>query len=261
VVAVLAETLSAYVSRGEFYGFAVMFQQMSLFGDVFHTRHALSGVEWTLRVEVLFYLFMAALKFAGFIDGRCSRWLPIMLALSVLTLFVLPPHPGRWAWCFGYLNLYAPFLLLGVFFYLYEQGRVNAWTIASVSMGVLVGYWLLLPGWQAPTANTHFAAVALLMFVALWVLRRQISLPKTVLLLSELTYAVYLFHNWIYDYVLAAAARIVQNWWATNILAFFSLLAVCWLATRLIERPAVRFGHSFSQRFQPQAAQAVTASA
>lgn len=46
--------------------------QISLTGDFFDTPYTLAGVEWTLRIEILFYLLMAVFKSAGTLEKKIS---------------------------------------------------------------------------------------------------------------------------------------------------------------------------------------------
>ncbi|PJE18143.1 MAG: hypothetical protein CK430_00640 [Legionella sp.] len=49
--------------------------QLLLIGDFFQTPYSLNGVEWTLRIEVLFYLFMFAMRYFKII-GQYEYALP-----------------------------------------------------------------------------------------------------------------------------------------------------------------------------------------
>jgi len=244
--AVLFETTLAAWSGQPFRGWGVLLGQMSLFGDAFQVPHALAGVEWTLRVEVLFYLFMAALKVGGVIDGRWKAALPAVLVLGIVGLFLMPRVPGKWAWCYAYLNLYGPFLLLGALYYLVQSGRASASLATGASLAVLLGYWILLPQLQPPPSQSHFAFYGLIVFLVLWLRRDKLSIGPFGLLLSELTYPVYLFHNWLYEPIQRAVTRVLPTW--SLIATLLGLLAFCWVTVRLVERPAIRIGQRLSAR-------------
>ena len=233
---------------------AVLLQQLSLFGDFMQTPHALGGVDWTLRIEVLFYLFMAMIKGVGLIDGARAPWLPLVVLLAALGLSVAPRVPGSWSetWCYGYLNLYGPFLLLGVMFRLHDVGRVTRGECAAIAALLLVAHWIALPLVQPQGIQSHFTAAGLAVFVALWQLRASLHIGAFGLLLSELTYPVYLFHNWLYDPLLAAVGRYVSVPGLQHACAVALLFIFCWLTVRLIERPAIRLGQVLSRRVRKQ---------
>ena len=250
VLAVLAELLCGQ----PFPGWPVLLAQLSLFGDAFHARHTLGGVEWTLRVEVLFYLFMAVLKAAGIVDGRWCRVMPLVLVTTMAVLFIVAPMPGRWAWCYGYLNLYGPFLLLGACFYLLEHGRLGVWACAGISAFALLGYWILLSSWQPAFRETHFTGYAFVVFVLFWRLRGSLSIGAFGLAVSELTYAVYLFHDWLYQRLFGLLGSSIASSLLGHALTFMALMAVCWLATRCVEQPMIRAGQRLSNRWRSSAA-------
>jgi len=252
VIAVLIQTTGDVWVHGEHVNFLNLLLSVSLCGDLFQMPYTLGGVEWTLRVEVLFYVFMVVLKFCGLIDGRHARWLPLVLAITAFGLLVMPPTPGgAWTWCIAYYNLFGPFLLLGAFFYLHENGRLGSGSLAAITALVLLGIWIVTPIWQPNLAGQHFVAYGFGIFFLFWLVRQRLSLPAPAALLSELTYAVYLFHNWMYDYLLGASRELFRKEWAADLAALCLLLFVCWIATRFVERPAVRLGARLSRRFQP----------
>ena len=56
MVAVLMEAAINSFFYGVFPDMSVLVPQLLLIGDFFGTPYSLGGVEWTLRVEVLFYV-------------------------------------------------------------------------------------------------------------------------------------------------------------------------------------------------------------
>lgn len=56
---------------------SILIPQILLMGDFFQTPHTLAGVEWTLRIEVMFYAFMALLKTVGLFNKQ--QWMPCVL--------------------------------------------------------------------------------------------------------------------------------------------------------------------------------------
>ncbi len=249
VVAVAIEAVLNYYANGQFVGFGVLLQQMSLLGDFFETPHALKGVEWTLRIEVLFYVAMAVLKFAGFINGRFTPAFPYVLAGIVLFLFAMTPFPGRWTWSFAYVNLYAPFLFLGVFYFLVEKKTINATICCLMTLFVIVGYWLLIPVLQPAWISAHFVIYAFILFFAAWFFRGKLRLPGWALLLSELTYSFYLFHNWLYDWVVLYVKSLLSNAFLVNVWSVLILLFICWIFLRVIEKPFVKIGKNLFKKY------------
>lgn len=90
-----------------------------LIGDFFGTPLALAGVEWTLRVEVCFYLFVFSLKDMKVL-GKEKVVIVAMLAITVF-LQLAPPFPIKENWHFGYFTLYFPFLFIGSTIFIVEK--------------------------------------------------------------------------------------------------------------------------------------------
>lgn len=70
----------------------ILVPQLLLIGDFFSTPYTLAGVEWTLRVEIIFYVFMAMLKAGGFWDKR-KHLLIFVLLITTGLMSQLPAFP------------------------------------------------------------------------------------------------------------------------------------------------------------------------
>lgn len=218
----------------------VLIPQLLLIGDFFDSPHTLNGVEWTLRVEILFYGLMLLLRYLNFV-GKKEYALALILTLITVLLRFIPQLPGETFPNHGYLNIYGPFLFVGVFFWLYENKKIPLSMLAVFVSFVFIQHWSLidtiLPAWR----KAHFAGLAFLLFVAVWSLRDRLYSNGLVLFLSELTYPVYLFHNWLFDYIKqwSLAGGIFHQ----NRYALIMLLMISAAAVKLIEKPGVRFGN------------------
>ena len=73
ITAVLLQTAVLYFYKHKAPVLEHLIPQMLLLGDFFHTPYALSGVEWTLRIEIVFYLFMTLLGSIGAFQKNCER--------------------------------------------------------------------------------------------------------------------------------------------------------------------------------------------
>lgn len=214
--------------------------RLLLVGDFFHTDYALAGVEWTLRIEVMFYAFMAALKSLGIIER--PAFLPAFLVLCTILLHVATPFPHLVAWSYGYLTLYGPFLFIGVIIYLIEHRKSNI-QISIFSIAVIFYMFLTLiskiqPNWK----DSNYAAFAILIFLATWLLKDKITSGATIKLISSMTYSVYLFHKWSWQYLTALVNNFGTNRLPINAQVFFILLVVCYTLHIVIEKHGINFG-------------------
>jgi peptidoglycan/LPS O-acetylase OafA/YrhL len=259
VIAVLIQIIVQYEHWS--FSFTVLVPQLLLIGDFFGTPYTLTGVEWTLRVEIVFYVFMAMLKTAGF-WGERKHLLIFVLLITTGLMNQLPIFPdGLGIGVFkGYFLIYGPFLFLGAGFWLYEQAWISfSWFFALIII-VFVNYFNLISIYQSGWLPHHFAALGFLLFTVAWFFRSRFKVSTTILLLSDLTYAVYLFHNWMFDIFKENALELLslrqgQKFLTlellslqqcTNFLTLVSLFAFCFLFHRIIERPANKLGRIIS---------------
>lgn len=231
---------------------AELLPHLLLIGDLFATPYALHGVEWTLRVEVVFYAFMGIGRWA---QGRAGRhwpqawgWRP-WLWLGVLLCAGLAPIPAGDVWSRGYLTLYAPCLLLGAMWQLRATQRVT-WAELLLFHGVVLGLHVLqLMRYQPQWLGAALVPLALGVFLLLWWPRTQLPQSRWIRHVSDLTFAVYVFHNWMFEVagmVLAHAGLAVAP---AKLQALLLLLLFCWAMGRLVEQPGIRLGQALARRF------------
>jgi peptidoglycan/LPS O-acetylase OafA/YrhL len=240
MVAVLAEY--GMQTSGQRVPVSTLLWQLSLLGNWNDTPYALGTAEWTLRLELMFYLLMAALRGLGLMAWRGGAILPLLYAALVLVLFAVGPWPNHAANGLGYVSLYFPFLLVGAIVQLQERGSVSRLTAVLFVAWVLCCHYLGLVRWQAAWLNAYFPLLALSLFLVLWWGRRLWSGPAWLLWLSELTYAVYLLHNWAFDRLRDGATQLGAGTVMAPALALLALLVVCAALVRAVEQPGIRWG-------------------
>lgn len=248
MLAVLVEQ-TGLMLQGDELKVSVLLAQLLLIGDWLDTPYTLGGVEWTLRMEVLFYVFMACLHSLGLTRWRNGAALLWVYAICVAGLFVLKPWPTHEDWTFGYGGLYFPFLLLGSGFFLYERRIVAGWHFAGFVLLVLVLHYKGLQMWQPRWLDAHFGILALGLFTLAWLMRSKLVETPAVLWWSGLTYAVYLFHYWLFDWLAAGWTK--MGWYPLLVpwAALCGLLLVCAILVRWVEQPAIRRGRRLSRRW------------
>lgn len=227
---------------------SVWIPRLLLLGDFFDTKYSLNGVEWTLRVEILFYLFMATLKSMGVL--RKAAVLPLVFLLCTALLDLAKPFPSHTDWTVGNLNLYGPFLFVGALIYLAEQKlAATGQCIISVAL-IFVAYLILTPKIQPRWSDTHAAFLALGIFLGAWWWRRQMPGGRVVTALSSLTYAVYLFHNWLWPHLEKLVAHVANTVTPSNATVFLMLIVICHLLHHTVERYGVAVGRRLVARFR-----------
>ena len=249
--AVLGHYVFLFAQHGVRPEAATLLPQLLLIGDLTGTPYALHGIEWTLRLELGFYLLMAACSASGLTRARHGGALALVFGALLVLLHVLPPFPTYTEWSRGYVSLYLPFLLLGSMWWLFEHRRVRGLTLALFVATACVLYRLGLQAWQPRWQHTWFIEVALSLFVLAWLLRKRLPTPAWVLALSELTYAVYLLHVWLFEPFRDAALRVGTGGGVADLAGIAGVLASSWLLVRAIERPGIALGRRLARGLTP----------
>lgn len=241
VFAVFAEAYVGFIVQGlELPPLSVWIPRLLLVGDFFDTPYALEGVEWTLRIEIVFYLFMAILKSAGLF--KRPEALPALFVLCTGVLHLVKPFPEFAGWSNGYLSLYGPFLFVGSLIYLAEHRKANRKYCIVGAIFIFMAFLVLLAKIQPNWKESNYAAFALLLFLAAWGIRGQLTGGPLIRLLSDLTYSVYLFHNWLWFYLMALATKIGFSSTPYSLPVLLSLLIFCYVINRTVEKHGIKLG-------------------
>ena len=217
-----------------------------LVGDIFHTPYTLGGVEWTLRVEVLFYLTIYFLKFFKIIER--PKILVGSFFLISMAIVLMGPYPMGYGWSDGYLSIFFPFLFFGSVVYLFEKKYIGITVLCLFGFFVVTNYHVRAPLINKGIVSTsYFALYALILFMVSWFYRRNFKFSKLILFFSNLTYSIYLFHNWIWDWIDRFLNYYVKDIFFNQLSTLIILLILCTLLTQTIEIPCIKLGKRISR--------------
>ena len=200
VTAIIIETaVNHYMEGVAIPPASTLIPRLLLLGDYFGVPPALWGVEWTLRIEVAFYVFMAIASKAGLIQH--SRYLPLLYLVASAALCIAPNFPSAPGLAYGYFTLYAPFLFVGSLIYLFQKEMADKRTAVVAGLLIITVFLLEIPHLQPSWKDSNYAIIAVLVFLFGFATRQHLPDGKIIRLLSNLTYSVYLFHNWTWYYI------------------------------------------------------------
>jgi peptidoglycan/LPS O-acetylase OafA/YrhL len=241
VTAIILESLfDHYISAIPFPDTYTFLQRILLIGDFFNTPYALQGVEWTLRIEVIFYFYMFVIKATGAFNQQ--KLLPLLHMVAAIGIFIIPSFPGPGTWTTGYFNAYVPFLLAGSILYLSQQ-RLASRVVCTISIIALLFISMsVISEYQPRWKTSHYAGYATIIFITAMLLRQQLLDSKGLRILSDMTYSVYLFHNWAWNYIaIPVKSAGLQGISAQGAITLI-LLALCYFMHKTVETYGIRLG-------------------
>lgn len=249
ISAVLLQIVYQYYNNENIVSLTDLLAQLLLIGDFFNTPYTLGNVEWTLRVEIMFYIYMGVLKYFNLAEKSKYSFLSI-LVLSTLLLGILKPIPSIDIWSKGYFTIYGPFLFLGVFIYYREKGIINNFFFIGLTILVLGQYYWLISIYQTNWINQHFATLAVILFLLSSKFQNKLIILPGFIILSELTYSVYLLHNWIWDPIMKFINILNLTFIHSDIQAVVILFIICFIMLKTIEKPFIKIGSKITKNFQ-----------
>nr|WP_315194292.1 acyltransferase [uncultured Aquabacterium sp.] len=227
IIAVLMQFL---IVDGQLPGWGHLRPRLSLLGDFTGTGNVLNGVDWTLRIEILFYAFVFATAFLS-ASPAAKKLKPHILPLTIFACLALPAFPQGP----NTVNACLPHFMVGAALYYHEQRRLNLTTLVSLTTLVL----FTTPG----KGNT----LGVGLFFAAWTARDWLPQSRLIVSLASISYAVYLLHAWFIVHVTDHTAPIFQSKALAMSFAFLLMFAICYLLHFTIEKPFMSVGRSLSK--------------
>ena len=190
----------------------------------------MSGVYWTLYVEVLFYCAAPLLRYMG---ERAIAIAPYAFIAAMGAFWIF--RGGVNAALF-----YALFCLAGMQFGAWNRGRLSGRNLV-VAMAVVT-----VASGAFPIVSIYLAAAPAICCVLLWIALRTNLQSKAMQFLGRVSYSWYLIHAVIGFPVRAALAA---NPWLAALTAALLTLLISVATFMWIERPTIRFGSRLASRF------------
>ncbi len=225
---------SQYLSLGHLQPWSQLWPKFTLMGDFTHTDFGL-GVEWTLRIEVTFYLFAAALTLLPKFKYRYPL-LTLLITIATIICALMPPFPDWNPYTLGYFNQFFPFLMAGMGLYYFDIGKTP---ILAVTPIILIAL-----------SEMYAMAMPLLMFFAFFAAmtqRRHLPNWQWAKHISCITYGFYMIHLWLWDYLLPRFLSRGLSLGKSEALTFVCLLLVCYTAHYSIEKPGISIGRRLAK--------------
>ena len=226
-----------------FEDFYSLFLQISLLGDFFNLDYGLGGVEWTLRMELYFYIIMYIFRFFDIFN---NKFFSLNYVIFSFLLNQAGPIPTT-RFTSGYISLYLPIIFIGSCFYQIEHKTKERFFNICISVGLFVGHLLMCIIFNKPNDYFMFAIIGMGVFCFFWSIRNYILfLDSIVYWPASLTYVVYLSHKWINE------LNIIGTYFGTSLLrifvVFFVVIIVSFFVHMVIERPGVAIGRSILRK-------------
>lgn len=224
------------------YTFTDLLANLSLFRD--WTGHIpLDGVNWTLEVEIKFYLLSAL--FAGVtLAGR--PYLAMFAGVAALIGFEYGAQlPVGWVPPANFLFAakYILFMTIGTNFYMMHKGRISATRgviLSAISLYVFV--YVSTPG------DKYSYAFALCVFSMFYLARDSFKTNKVLGFFADISYPLYAMHA-AFGYV---GIRILMDLGLPSYVALVAQMvitvSVAYLIHRFVENPSQRLGRDLSMR-------------
>ncbi len=257
-VALLAEWLAVY-AQSKFYGRPMAFTPLvylcnaSLLDTIFGNGYV-DLVNWTLAIEVKFYLLMAVLR-PWILRGRI---LPL-IGFSLLAVAVAAAEQQRMIHVpvlFGQEVMCIGFMLIGTLFHYRMAGLIGP-AKAICAGAVLLG--LFAAGWRVGPIQEQFPTVmvnylyALAIFGLAYMARDLFHTRRWLDFLADVSFPLYLIHSVLgYSLMTFVIRSLGFSYAAALAAAVVAMISFAWLLHRVVERPTLVIGKRLAGRLSTE---------
>lgn len=235
IFAVLIELAILKFNGTPMISMADILPRLLLIGDFFHTPYALTGVEWTLRAEILFYVFMALTKATSLYENKKL----FFLAMIILSFGMLLCYPFPNGLAIGYTFLFMHFLFAGVVINLFKNREISGFSTLLFCIFILCIFFYLYPIHHSNYSQSNFPLIAMGVFLLFFYLNDKLELNKFISFIAKLTFPIYLFHNFL---ILFIERRLDVLSLSSRVTAFICFFIFVVTIHFLIEKPFIKLG-------------------
>lgn len=245
----IVTVLITYLIAWEKPNFSVLIPQLLLIGDAFHTPYALNGIEWTLRVEMMFYGIMLMLKLMGFFDAQ-KQALPWVFVIAAVVANYFSPFPSWIDITKANYSIAFQFLFLGCVIYLYDIKKVNWMFLIFFIAIAFYNAYRLINLYHVDFKNDTYPILAFGVFLLVWLSRERLKINPIVVFLSNLTFAVYVVHTTVLGVleILDSNYLHIHSKVLFDTILMIVLVVVCYLLHRWVEKPFNKIGQTLANK-------------
>ena len=229
----------------------------SLFRDVFGGP-SIDGINWTLELEVKFYLLCALMFAIASFSLRSSSILTLLTGLACLATVrihtmegPIPADLERPYYLLSFWSVFLTFMFIGTCFYNLYKKR---WSLDQFLLTALLlgGFFLVnvrfgLGRDQLLPFGLNYM-LALLIFSLCYAFQKRLPYSKTLDFLANLSYPIYMVHA-VSGYVLLTVLYQLHPYPYLNLLEVAALaLIVSYLLHKFVELPSNQLGRALTSR-------------
>lgn len=224
---------------------------------------SLDLVNWTLSVELKFYLLIAliapAIRRASLpaVMLAAAAILAANLAMAAGAVGDLTLPPSSLSYTFSSHSLCLTYMLIGTLFNFHLRGKITtsqlcaaAAALAACTLAIwLIGVWRA----QFPVVTLNYG-YALILFAALYAVRENVPRNGVLDAMAAISFPFYLVHSLI-GYIVLRTAMVGAGlpYLPSLALAFAAVVALATALHHAVERPTQRLGRRLARRQQPPA--------
>jgi peptidoglycan/LPS O-acetylase OafA/YrhL len=219
----------------------VFFSYTLVLADLVKAPSTLAGVDWTLRIEVIFYLYVGLLMWKNKLNY--SSVLITAVVLVIINIMIkmfnidITPRP------FIYFYLF----LIGVLFYINYKNLTSYQHLKKASVIVAVLFFIAFKVFELPPYNQFtypFLAIGIF-YLFIKNISANLEDYRVITFFSNCSYPLYLLHNVIFEKI-TLFFIFFNNAYLIHFVSWASLLIFCYLMHIFIEKPFISLGKRFS---------------
>lgn len=230
----------AWVITKEPFEYKLLFSYTLLLADIVNSPTVLGGVDWTLRIEIIFYLYIGILMWRNKLNYNSTLRTSIILLIVNILIKIFAVNIAIRPFIYFYL------FLIGMLFYLSYAQLIEKQQLQKISIVVFILFFGVFQIFEfSPYKHYSYPFLAIGIFYLVILHKDKFHYSRIVAFFSDCSYPLYLLHNVVFSKILAFFS-FIGNHFLMHFISWLVLLGFCYLVHIFVEKPFIALGKKLS---------------
>lgn len=220
--------------------YQLIYSYTLILADIVKSPTVLADVDWTLRIEIIFYLYIAILMWNNKLNFNSILITSIILLIMCFVVKKFNVNIAIQPFIYFYL------FLIGMLFYLRHEQLIDKRSLQKIGVTVFIIFFSVFQIFEfSPYKHYSYPFLAIGIFYLAILYKDKFHECRIVTFFSDCSYPLYLLHNVIFRKILESFS-FIENYSLRHFISWLMLLSFCYLVHILVEKPCIALGRRLS---------------
>lgn len=233
------------------YGLKSIILNASLFKD-WSNVPTMDGINWTLEIELKFYILMAFLvQFFNIKNARIAIIIGLVfLILKFLTFILTSSFWSKPAFIINFNIFFLTYMLIGTGYYNFYKRNLSLKKLLFYIVTMVTICFVCMFRNQIFTINIldYYInySLALLIFTIVYLIKERLAYNRVLNCLANISYPLYVVHGFNSYILMTVLYKYIHNYYICTSAALVMSLLLAYILHLVVELPSIAFGKKLS---------------